>query len=86
MSEQHEFLTCGEAAHRLRYHGSVSFRRWANKAGFPLVRVSQTKLLVRREDLELEVERRTRMKAAWLASLRNMGLTREGIESRVAEE
>lgn len=70
MDETDDLLTCGEAAHRLRYSRTDTFRHWANRVGFPLVRVSRTKALVRRSDLEAEIRRREEATASILAALR----------------
>ena len=77
-------MTCGEAAHRLRYSRGDTFRRWAKKSGFPLVRLSQTQVLVRESDIERELERRTVAKAEILAALRGIGLTRDD-SARIVE-
>lgn len=85
MSED-RMMTCKEAAHRLRYSRGDTFRRWAKKSGFPLVRLSQTQVLVRESDIDLELERRTVAKAELLAALRGILLTRDPDASSVDDE
>lgn len=63
--ERGDLLTCSQAAEILGYSRSDTFRRWANRARFPLVRLSCRTVYVRRLDLEAEVRNRATAAGTW---------------------